>query len=240
MSNEIEAFQRFGQVFPASATMLIDTFDTVQGARNAIASGAPMRAVRLDSGDLAALSKEVRRILDGAGRRDVQIVASSDLNEYKIRDLLAAGAPIDVFGVGTELVTSRDDPSLNSVYKLVEQETSKGTVGRFKLSAEKKTYPFAKQVFRQHSPDGPFSGDLVARETESLPGAPLLEPVVRAGEVVEPRPTLEQCRTRCAEELRRLPAELLGLEPATPYPVRISDHLEAELRRLSAEREHSA
>lgn len=108
--DELDAFRKFGEVFPHSATMLIDTFDTIQGARNALASGAPMQAVRLDSGDLSALSKEVRTILDAHGRPDVKIVASGDLNEYKVRDLLSSAAPIDVFGVGTELVTSRDDP----------------------------------------------------------------------------------------------------------------------------------
>ncbi len=236
MDSEIEAFQKFGQVFPTSATMLIDTFDTVQGARNAIASGAPMQAVRLDSGDLASLSKEVRRILDEAGRRDVKIVASGDLNEYKIRDLLAAGAPIDTFGVGTELVTSRDDPSLNTVYKLVEQETPKGTAGRFKLSTKKKTYPYAKQVFRRSSGDGLFSGDIIARETEKVAGEPLLQPVMMAGKLVKPLPSLEQCRNRFAEQVRRLPAELLGLERCLPYPVRVSDYLEAEVGRLSANR----
>src|ERR1019366_8489680 len=106
---EREAFRRFSQVFPNAATLLIDTFDTIQGVRNALASGAAMQAVRLDSGDLLTLSREVRRILDGAGRTDVKIVASGDLNEYKIRDLMAEQAPIDSFGVGTELVTSRDD-----------------------------------------------------------------------------------------------------------------------------------
>jgi nicotinate phosphoribosyltransferase len=235
VGNEVEAFQKFGQVFPAGATMLIDTFDTAQGARNALASGAPMQAVRLDSGDLAALSKEVRRILDGAGRRDVKIVASSDLNEYKIRDLLAAGAPIDVFGVGTELVTSRDEPSLNTVYELVEQETPTGTVGRFKLSAEKKTYPYAKQVFRQFSDDGHFRGDVIGRESERIPGTPLLEPVLLAGRVIEPRPTLEQCRGRCAEEIRHLSPELLDLDRSSAYAVRMSDHLEAEGQRLRAD-----
>src|SRR5262249_37679010 len=151
---EIESFRRFGQVFPSDSTLLIDTYDTLEGARHALASGAPMQAVRLDSGNLATLSKEVRRILDAAGRTDVKIVASGDLNEYKIRDLLSGGAPIDLFGVGTELVTSRDEPSLNTVYKLVEQDSGQGTIGRFKLAQDKKTYPYAKQVFRQIGADG--------------------------------------------------------------------------------------
>src|SRR5262249_20436849 len=142
-----EAFHKFGQIFP-TATMLIDTYDSIQGVKNALDSGAAMQAVRLDSGDLRTLSQQVRKVLDEAGRGNVKIVASGDLNEYKIRELQAAGAPIDVFGVGTELVTSRDEPTLSTVYKLVEQEAPQGLVGRMKMSAEKKTYPFAKQIYR--------------------------------------------------------------------------------------------
>jgi nicotinate phosphoribosyltransferase len=230
--SEVEAFRKFGQVFPQTSVLLIDTYDTVQGARNALASGAPMQAVRLDSGDLGELSKAVRRILDEAGRQEVQIVASGDLNEHKIRALLAAGSPIDVFGVGTELVTSRDDPSLNTVYKLVEQETAQGAVGRFKLSPGKQTYPFAKQVYRQTSPDGAFRGDLVVRAGEQASGVPLLVPVLQRGRLVAPLPALEECRSRYLEQRSRLPRELLELEPcAEGYPVRVSEELEAAVHR---------
>lgn len=229
---EIEAFRSFGQVFPKSATMLIDTWDTPQGARNAIASGAPMDAVRLDSGDLLELSREVRHILDAAGRQNVKIVASGDLNEFKIRDLLEAGAPIDLFGVGTELVTSRDDPSLNTVYKLVEQRMTGGTVGRFKLSKDKKTYPFAKQVFRTSSADDKFSGDEIGRDSEKLDGEPLLVQILENGRLVDRLPTLNESRARCADQLSRLPSRLLNLDACEPYPVRISSRLEAEAQRL--------
>jgi nicotinate phosphoribosyltransferase len=233
--DEAEAFRKFAEVFPISSTLLIDTYDTVQGARNALASGAAMQAVRLDSGDLGALSQEVRRVLDEAGRRDVRIVASGDLNEYKVRDLLAAGAPIDVFGVGTELVTSRDEPALNAVYKLVEQETPEGLVGRVKLSPGKKTYPRPKQVWRRSGPGGTFVGDLVAWEVERPPpqAEPLLVPVLRRGQPVGALPALEECRARCAAQLARLPRELLALDTREPYPVAFSKGLEAELRRLS-------
>jgi nicotinate phosphoribosyltransferase len=228
--DEVESFRKFGQVFPASSTLLIDTYDTVQGAKNVLTSGAPVQAVRLDSGDLAALSKEVRRVFDAAGRSDIRIVASGDLNEYKIRDLLAAGAPIDVFGVGTELVTSRDDPSLNTVYKLVEQETPQGPVGRFKLSKGKATYPYAKQVFREAA-GGTFCGDLVARATERHPGEPLLVPVLQRGELAGPLPALEEARRRFLAQRDRLPADLLRLEGAAAYPVRVSAELEEAVRR---------
>jgi len=231
--NETDAFRRFGQVFP-NATFLVDTFDTLQGVRNALASGAPFRAIRLDSGDLLELSRCARAILDGAGRRDVQIVASGDLNEYKIAELLAAGAPIDVFGVGTELVTSRDEPTLSTVYKLVEQETAGGVVGRFKLASEKKTYPFAKQVFRQSGTDGRFTGDVIGRATEALPGEALLVPVLKQGELVKPLDPLDVCRRRVEQQLRGLPPELLSLAKSPPYPVTISPRLESEAQRLAS------
>src|SRR5262245_25712324 len=224
--DETEAFRRFGQVFP-SATLLVDTYDTLEGVRHALAAGVPFQAVRLDSGDLLGLSRGARAILDEAGRKEVQIVVSGDLNEYKIRDLVAAGAPIDVFGVGTELVTSRDEPTLSTVYKLVEQETGRGSVGRFKLAAEKKSYPFAKQVFRQTNAAGQFSGDIVARADESLPGQPLLVPILRNGRLVNPLDSLSACQKRLAEELRGLAPELLRLEKAAAYPVTISERLES-------------
>lgn len=233
--DEKEAFRKFGQVFP-TATMLIDTYDTVQGVKNALDSGAAMQAVRLDSGDLLSLSQQVRLILDDAGRSDVKIVASGDLNEYKIRDLLASSAPVDLFGVGTELVTSRDEPTLSTVYKLVEQGTPEGLVGRMKLSAEKKTYPFAKQVFRTTGSDGKFQHDRIARATERLPRQgeastePLLTQVLQHGQLVRPLPRLEESRERCRQQLSRLPDELFDLEPHQTYPVRISPELEKSIR----------
>jgi nicotinate phosphoribosyltransferase len=226
--NELEAFRKFAQLFPA-ATLLIDTYDTLQGAHAALACGGPFRAVRLDSGDLARLSREVRSLLDAAGRQEIQIVASGDLNEYRIRDLLAAGAPIDVFGVGTDLVCSRDEPALNTVYKLVEQETPRGRRGRSKRSPHKETYPFAKQVFRSSTEDGTFCGDLVARATEPAEGEPLLVPVLRGGQLIQPLPQLEDCRRRCAEQRSRLPPALRELDRAEPYSVRVSEDLVSAL-----------
>jgi nicotinate phosphoribosyltransferase len=233
--SEIEAFRKFGQVFPKTATMLIDTYDTIQGVRNALASGAPMQAVRLDSGDLAALSRQVRMILDNAGRQDVKIVASGDLNEYKIKALLEADSPIDVFGVGTEMVTSRDEPTLGTVYKLVEQRTPHGALGRLKMSTEKKTYPLAKQVYRRVGPDGSYTGDVIARATERRLDpreTPLLVPVLQAGRLTGSFPALEECRKRSADELRRLPAGLLALTPASLYSVQVSAEVEADALRL--------
>jgi nicotinate phosphoribosyltransferase len=237
-SDEQEAFRKFGQVFPDNSTLLIDTYDSIRGVRNALASGAAMQAVRLDSGDLGQLSKEVRAILDDAGRPDVRIVASGDLNEYKIRDLLAGGAPIDLFGVGTELATSRDEPSLNIVYKLVEQETPKGTFGRFKRAKGKKNYPYPKQVYRKQDAGETFCGDRIVKASDrrdACPtgeeGEPLLVPVLHRGEQVDPLPSLEEIRRRCAEQLSRLPKELLTLGSCRSYPIQVSEELEAELTR---------
>jgi nicotinate phosphoribosyltransferase len=227
--DETEAFRRFGQVF-SQPTFLIDTFDTLQGLKNALACEIPFQAVRLDSGDLEMLSKEVRARLDALGRQKVKIVASGDLQEYKIRDLLAAGAPIDVFGVGTEMVCSRDEPSLNAVYKLVEQETPQGVRGRFKLAPGKETYPMAKQVYRQITPEGRFLGDLVTAATESSPGIPLLEPVLHGGRLIKTLPSLEESQRYRKEQCSRLPAPLLALEPCSLYSVQVSETLQKARR----------
>lgn len=233
--DERDAFHRFGELFPQAATLLIDTYDTIQGVKNALASGAAMQAVRLDSGDLASLSREVRRILDDAGRRDVKIVASGDLNEYKIRDLLAQGAPIDSFGVGTEMVTSRDEPTLSTVYKLVAQDTPQGTVGRMKMAQEKRTFPFAKQVFRQLDANGLFAMDMIGRADESLPGEPLLTQVMKGGILVGPLPMLEESRANCLDQLAKLPREFQSLQKsAVPFPVSHSERLQTDAAMLSA------
>jgi nicotinate phosphoribosyltransferase len=224
--DEQQAFRSFAETFPRG-TLLVDTYDTLEGVRNALASGASFSGVRLDSGDLLELSRGARRILDQAGRPDVQIVASGDLNEYKIRDLLAAGAPIDVFGVGTELVTSRDEPTLSTVYKLVEQHTPHGVVGRMKLSADKRTYPFAKQVFRNVDGNGVFRGDVIALADEAPGGEPLLRLVMREGKLTQPLDTLAAIGQRVRGQLRCVPAELLGLDAAPPYPVVVTSRLQA-------------
>lgn len=231
--DEADAFRKFGEAFPDSSTLLIDTYDTLRGARRALTSGAAMQGVRLDSGDLAALSTQVREVLDAGGRRDVKIIASGDLNEYKVHDLLAAGAPIDVFGVGTELVTSRDEPTLAMVYKLVEQETDAGWAGRIKLAEGKKSYPCAKQVYRRSGADGLFQGDVAARDGEPCDGEALLAPVMRQGKLIAPLPTLEESRVHCRQQLDRLPMGLLDLGPAPAYPVHYSEGLEAALRALA-------
>ncbi|WP_250847128.1 nicotinate phosphoribosyltransferase [Aquisphaera insulae] len=225
---EEAAFEAYARVFPESTTLLIDTYDTLAAARKAALIEPRIRAVRLDSGDLDALSRGVRAILDESGRPDIRIVASGDLDEYQIERLIASGAPIDAFGVGTELITSRDAPALSMVYKLVESDGQ----GRIKLSAGKKTYPMAKQVFRRRDRDGRFAGDLVARADELQEGERLLSPVVLGGRLVAPLPRMEAIRTHCADQLASLPPGLTQLDGPADYPVTYSDLLEEDARRL--------
>jgi nicotinate phosphoribosyltransferase len=231
---EIEAFRKFGALFPNACTLLVDTYDTIEGVKNAIRSGVPMQAIRLDSGDLAELSKQARKLLDEAGLKHVKIVGSGDLNEYKIVDLRGVGACVDAFGVGTEMVTSRDEPTLYAVYKLVEQETPSGTVGRVKMAKDKISYPYAKQTFRYYSATGQVDHDLIARSTEKLDGDPLMVPIMKNGQLVGSLSSLEEARQRCATQRDKLPARLHQLSIVEPYPVKFSEHLENEARRLAA------
>lgn len=221
--NESEAFEKFVDIHP-DATLLIDTYDTIEGARRAARLGSRLKAVRLDSGDLAELSHQVRGILDASGCRAAQIVASGDLNEYKIASLLASGAPIDAFGVGTEMVTSRDAPALGGVYKLVERVREGRTVRVRKTSTGKATLPGRKQVWRDQA------GDDLGLAGESLPGRPLLVPVLRAGRRVGPPPRLEEARAIALSARPALPAGVRRLKDPAPYPVRVSDALMKEVR----------
>ncbi len=194
---ERAAFESLQNLLGESTVYLIDTYDTLEGARRAAALGSPLWGVRLDSGNLVELAPAVRGILDRAGLKDAKIMATGDLNEYKIHELVAAGLPIDLFGVGTELATSADAPALGVVYKMVEMERA-GEDRRYtlKLSDDKATLPGAKQVFRY--PDH----DLLARSSEcpSCPGGKtagssaveveaLLQPVILRGRLLEPLPS---------------------------------------------------
>lgn len=228
--DESAAFAEFARIFPNSV-LLIDTYDTLEGARRA-ARIPDVSAVRLDSGDLLALSKEVRKILDGAGRGDCKIVASGDLNEYKIAALLAGGAPVDAFGVGTEMVTSRDAPALGGVYKLVEQVVGGKRVGRMKRSAEKATYPGRKQVYRL-SARGSYCGDVIAAIDEPAAGEPLLRPAMRGGKASGALPSLDEIRRRTLEEVAKLPEGVRRPSKPEQYPVRFSERLEKEREALS-------
>src|SRR5262245_15831780 len=224
---EIDAFHAYFKVFPDSSTLLLDTYDTINAARLATEFGPELRGVRLDSGDMTELSKQVRAILDEAGMRRTKILASGDLNEYKIAEMIGAGAPIDHFGVGTDLSTSRDAPALGGVYKLVEIEIDGRVEPKLKLSTDKATYPYRKQVWRAAAGDGSFAGDVIAMADETgLAGAPLLAPVMRDGQIAAPSPTLREAQERARHQLASLPAPYKRLIEAQPYPVRYSDKLE--------------
>jgi nicotinate phosphoribosyltransferase len=225
---EREAFEKLYHLLGPGTVQLIDTYDTLEGARNAVALGKPFWGVRLDSGNLLELSRAVRQILDESGFRGARIMATGDLNEYKILELIAHGAPIDSFGVGTELATSIDAPNHGAVYKLVEMRS--GSERRYvaKFSADKSTIPGAKQIFRYDRKD------LLACSHESHPDASvaLLEPVILKGELVQPLPSAAQAQAHARKSLDGLPKKLRSLfECDTPWPVETS----AELQHLTEE-----
>jgi nicotinate phosphoribosyltransferase len=232
--DEAAAFEAFARARPDSLVFLIDTYDTLAAARKVVglaprlrAAGITIRAVRLDSGDLAALSKDVRQILDAGGLNEVTIFASGGLDEYEIARLLAAGAPIAGFGVGTSLTTSSDRPALDCAYKLQEY----AGVARRKYSSGKSTWPGRKQVWRRLGADGRIAGDVISLADDRQEGEPLLVPAMREGRRIGPAQTLAQGRERVARELERLPQGLRGLDRAEPYPVAVGD----ALKRLAAE-----
>jgi nicotinate phosphoribosyltransferase len=198
---ETEAFSQLQQLLGSNTVQLIDTYDTLEGARTATRMGSPLWGVRLDSGDVAGLSREVRRILDAAGMREAKIMASGDLDETKIAALLAAGAPIDAFGVGSELATSADAPTMGAIYKLVEIQQGDHIRHTAKNSPEKQTLPGGKQLFR--FPDY----DLLGLHHECAGGAEaMLKPVVIGGRLTEPLPALAAIRERARAALAEWPS----------------------------------
>jgi len=224
-ASEYDAFCEFARQQPQNVVLLVDTYDTEQGARAVVAAakrlardGITVQAVRLDSGDLAVLSQKVRAILDAGGLTDVHIFASGNLDEYRIEALLAQGAPIDGFGVGTNLDVSIDAPQLDCVYKLQEYA---GRACR-KRSTGKETLPGRKQVYRQHDQDGYMCQDIVSLEDEVTPGEALLRPVMRGGRRQEPLPDLEMTRRYVRQQLDSLPPALRSLHTTMPYAVEFS------------------
>ncbi|MGA8182281.1 MAG: nicotinate phosphoribosyltransferase, partial [Terriglobia bacterium] len=222
---ERESFEALLDIFPDTAVLLIDTYDDLAGAETAASLGRKFSGVRLDSGNLLEKSREVRSILDARGLQEVKIIASGDLNEYRIEELVEAEAPIDSFGVGTDLATSRDVPALSVVYKLVETERGGLVEYKAKFSEEKVYYPGRKQVFR-FTQDGQYHHDLLARSEESYPdGDPLLQPLMRNGRRVGARRTSSSIREAALANIRRLPDPYHALRGAPEYPVKKSDAL---------------
>jgi nicotinate phosphoribosyltransferase len=232
--DEAQAFDHFARSQPGNATLLIDTYETEAAARTVVRvagalarDGIGIRAVRIDSGDLGWHARQVRAILDAGGLRAVQILASGNLDEDRLHELVRAGAPIDGFGVGTRMNTSADAPFLDCAYKLTEYEG----VARRKRSEGKATWPGRKQV-RRRCDEGVMCGDVLAVEGEDLPGAPLLQRVMAGGVRLGAAPSLQASRALAAEQIAALAAPLRELDPAPPYPVALSDGLVALARSV--------
>ena len=230
---ESEAFANFLDTFPDNSTLLLDTYDVRQALKQILAMGRKPAGVRLDSGDVAKDSRWVRRELNRAGWQDVKIFASGDLDEYRIRDLLARHAAIDAFGVGTALATPGDAPHLNMIYKLVEVERDGKILPAAKFSHSKVTYPGRKQVFRYSGSSGEFREDKIALETEAPNGGtPLLIQYMSGGRrVVEIEP-VAKLRKRAMDHLTRLPGRYRQISRKANYPVRYSKQLESMLEKV--------
>ena len=238
--HEIDAFRAFARAFPDRATLLIDTYDTLTAAHKAVrvakemeGRGHRLAGVRLDSGDILALSQEVRRILDEAALDYVRIFVSGGLDEHAIDELLTAGAPIDAFGVGTRMDVAADHPYLDMAYKLVRYD------GRnvLKFSAGKETWTGEKQVYRFRGTDGRLAGDLLALRDEPPPDRPaeaLLATVMTRGRRIAAAPSLAAIRAHCAAQVAALPEPLRRLRGAGAYAVRYSDRLVATQQGLKA------
>jgi nicotinate phosphoribosyltransferase len=232
--DEMTAFENFARSRPDGVILLIDTYDTEAGARKVVqlapklkADGIAIRGVRIDSGDLAAMARKVRTILDAGGLNDVIILVSGGINEDVLQTMTATKAPIDGYGIGVNLDASIDAPSLDCAYKLQEYA---GTPRR-KLSEGKVTWPGRKQIWRSFGDDGRMSGDTLSLENDSHKGDLLVVPVMRAGKRIAPAPKLSQIREHAARELARLPEPLRRLEKSDDYPVRFSE----KLKELAAE-----
>lgn len=231
--HEIDAFLAYSETFPHKTILLVDTYDTRVGIKNAVTIGLYLKekgwrlgGIRLDSGDIVGLSKLARRMLDKSGLEFVRIFASGNLDEFKIRDLLKRGARVDSFGVGTNMGTSIDAPSLDVIYKISEVTDEDGRfLPTMKLSKGKVTYPGRKQVFRIQDRSKRFIKDVVGLEKERIKGKPLLKKVVEKGRVIYKTPGLDKIRVSVKNNLSRFPQKLKDVVPGYKYPVVISPQL---------------
>ncbi len=236
--DEATAFKDFAHSWPDTAIFLLDTYDTVQAAHKVVElardlkkEGISIHGVRLDSGDLVQLAKQVRSILDAGGLKETRIFASGNLDEYALEQLIAQQAPIDGFGIGTRLAVSEDAPTLECVYKMQEYDGQP----RRKRSEGKATWPGRKQIFRTFDAQGKMQEDHLVIEDESLAGEPLLKPCMRQGKRLNPPAPLEQLRTLAAKQLQLLPEDLRSLKQTSPYPVHISQKIRELADRLDHE-----
>ena len=233
-NDEAEAFETFARTRPDNVVLLLDTYDSEAAARKVVKlaprlreAGIAIRGVRLDSGDLIALSKSVRAILDAGGLKDTTIFVSGGLDEDSLVAFARAGAPIDGIGIGTSLTTSADVPSIDCVYKLQEY----AGLPRRKRSANKATWPGRKQVWRRYDADGRMAGDVLSLADHEKAGEPLIHPVMLGGRRLQPAPALDDIRSRAKRELECLPQALRQLAPGAAYPVEVAD----DLVKLAAE-----
>ena len=221
---EVDSFTSYYEIYNENSILLIDTYDTEKGAEKSAKFGNNIRGVRIDSGNLIEHAKKVRKILDDNGCENVIIVASSDLNEYKIKKIIDENAPIDAFGVGTELATSRDDPTISGVYKLIEY---KG-IPKIKISEEKLTYPGTKQVYRIFDNKGAFKEDILSLEDELPPSnsEPLLIPIMKNGELTTELPKVDDIRKFYLNNIKKLPDDYKKLEERKKFALKISKNLQ--------------
>jgi nicotinate phosphoribosyltransferase len=241
--DESAAFESFARSRPKSVILLIDTYDTEAGAEKVVRlaprlarDGIAVQGVRLDSGDLAEHARKVRPILDAGGLTEAKIFASGGVDEDLLQDIVASGAPIDGYGIGTSLTTSPDVAALDCAYKLQEY----AGIARRKRSEGKATWPGRKQIYRSYDGEGRLSGDVLTLEDDRRAGVPLIAAVLRDGKRVTPLPDLEEIRSRAAAELARVPPAWRGLVCETPFPVEVAPALrelaEACDRRTAARR----
>jgi len=230
---EMDSFLAYAHVFPDKSILLVDTYDTKKGIKNAIevadylkARGHCLQGIRLDSGDIAYLSAWARRMLDEAGLDYVKIFASGNLDEFKIRNLIKRGAQVDSFGVGTNMGTSIDAPSLDVIYKISEVTDDNGEfLPTMKLSKGKVTYPGRKQVFRVEDRKKRFVKDVLGLEGEKVRGRPLLVKVMQKGKIIYRAPSLDKIRNFAQNNLSRFPEKLKDIHAEYQYPVLISPKL---------------
>jgi nicotinate phosphoribosyltransferase len=234
-TTELEAFRAYVRTFPNNPTLLIDTYNPIEGAKNAMIiakeleqRGKRLGAVRLDSGDMAADSIKIRKMFDEQNFNYVKITASNDLNEYKIAEMKKRGARIDSYGVGTEMITAKPIAAVSGVYKLVEDDGG----AKIKLAQDKITYPGSKQVFRILDENGNYLHDVLGLADEKIEGLPLLEKVVENGKRITQRRNLEETRRYCLECVAKLPAAAREIS-ATPYELKISPELDALVKDLT-------
>ncbi|MDZ7810382.1 MAG: hypothetical protein U5L11_09880 [Arhodomonas sp.] len=234
--DEATAFERFARSHPDNVILLIDTFDVPEGARKVVAlaerlreAGIAVKGVRIDSGDLAANAREVRRILDDGGLHETKVLVSGGLDEGRIAEIVTTGAPVDGFGVGSKVDTSADEPFLDSAYKLHHLAGQ----ARAKHSEGKTDLPGIKQVYRRCDADGFFQEDVIGLADESCEGEALLQTMMRQGRRVDTaeHTGVEAARRRAREERARLPAGCGPLNEEHPAPVRLSAGLQALVAR---------